>query len=358
MGNAIEVPGLGELNSGGHAGLEAISCAAPGDCAMGGAYSTAHNLHAFVVSETNGSWGNAMEVPGVATADPDSFVYSVSCGAPGDCAAVGGSSAGPGDYSQPFVVSETNGTWGTSMEVPGLAKIKTRGEAALNSVSCAAAGECAAGGYYRARKGSSRPFEPFVVSETNGSWDTAITVPGMSRLHHTGSAGIDSISCAAAGECAAGGHYRGRHFLQQVFVVDEKNGKWQKAITVPGTTKLNTWGHAEMDSISCAAAGKCAAAGFYTRPTHGHTAPKTKPFVVNEKNGRWRNAIAVRGSATLSGASGYLSISCAAPGACSAAGYVDVANYSPKYPDPSAFLLSEKHGIWGRANQLRDPGAG
>ena len=40
------------------------------------------------------------------------------------------------------------GSWGQAVEVPGLAALNTGGQANVNSVSCASAGNCAAGGYY------------------------------------------------------------------------------------------------------------------------------------------------------------------------------------------------------------------
>ena len=49
--------------------------------------------------------------------------------------------------------------WGTAVEVPGTAALNT-GDAKVTTVSCASAGNCAAGGYYN----SSRAF---VVSETS-----------------------------------------------------------------------------------------------------------------------------------------------------------------------------------------------
>jgi hypothetical protein len=39
----------------GTATLNAISCSAAGECAAGGGY-----YNAFVVNETNGTWGNAL----------------------------------------------------------------------------------------------------------------------------------------------------------------------------------------------------------------------------------------------------------------------------------------------------------
>jgi hypothetical protein len=54
-------------------------------------------------------------------------------------------------------------TWGTAEEVPGTATLNQGGDAGAESVSCASAGNCTAGGYYT--DGSSHS-QAFVVSET------------------------------------------------------------------------------------------------------------------------------------------------------------------------------------------------
>ena len=70
------------------------------------------------------------------------------------------------------------------------------------------------------------------------------------------------MSCSSAGFCSAGGAYTDRSFHDHAFVVTETNGSWGTAIEVPGTAALNN-GDAQVSSVSCAAAGKCSAVGFY-----------------------------------------------------------------------------------------------
>ena len=67
----------------------------------------------------------------------------------------------------------------------------------------------------------------------------------------------------AAGECAAGGSYMDGSGDDQAFVVSETNGVWGNAVEVPGTAALNSGGHAVVYSVSCGAAGDCAAGGSY-----------------------------------------------------------------------------------------------
>ena len=95
-----------------------------------------------------------------------------------------------------------------------------------------------------------------------GSWRHAIEVPGLGTLNAGGEAGVRSVSCGSAGNCAAGGFYTGPVRVQ-AFVVSERNGRWGKAIAVPGLGALNVGGNAQVNSVSCGSAGNCAAGGSY-----------------------------------------------------------------------------------------------
>ena len=115
-------------------------------------------------------------------------------------------------------VGTLGGTWGTAEEVPGTAALNKAGGAEISSVSCAAAGNCGAGGDYAGRSGH---LQAFVVSEAHGTWGTAEQVPGTAALNKGGDADILSVSCAAAGNCSAGGDYADRSGHLQAFVVSE-----------------------------------------------------------------------------------------------------------------------------------------
>jgi hypothetical protein len=88
-------------------------------------------------------------------------------------------------------------------------------------------------------------------------------VPGTAALNKGGIAEVRSVSCAPAGGCAAGGFYTDGSGHRQAFVVTEAGGRWRTAIKVPGTASLNKGGRADVRSVSCAAAGSCAAGGIY-----------------------------------------------------------------------------------------------
>ena len=68
-GVAIEVPGMAALNRGGYAAVNSVSCGSAGNCGAGGYYGFqpgSPSTNAFVVSEVNGTWHKAIEVPGTA----------------------------------------------------------------------------------------------------------------------------------------------------------------------------------------------------------------------------------------------------------------------------------------------------
>jgi hypothetical protein len=163
-GRAREVPGTGRLNTGGWAAITAVSCSSAGNCSAGGYYTPAAepgyaSTQVFVVSEVNGTWGRAREVPGTAALNwaGGARVNSVSCASPGNCSA-GGYLNGDSGADQGFVVSEVHGTWGKARQVPGTAALNTGGEATLTSVSCAPAGTCSAGGLYTDNSGRRQAF--------------------------------------------------------------------------------------------------------------------------------------------------------------------------------------------------------
>ena len=317
-GSAIEVPGTAALNTGGDARVSSVSCTGTGNCAAAGSYLDGSGFYqVFVVTETSGVWHTAIEVPGTAAlnASGDARIYGngVSCASAGNCE-VGGSYRDGSGHHQAFVVSETSGVWHTAIEVPGTAVRNAGGDASVSSVSCATVGNCAAGGSYKDGAGRN---QAFVVSETSGVWHTAIEVPGTATLNAGGIAKVSSVSCVTAGNCAAGGSYRDGSGHFQAFVASETSGVWHTAIEVPGTAVRNAGGNASVSSISCATAGNCAAGGYY-RDGSGHY----QVFVGGESNGVWGTARELPGTAALNLGDAILeSVSCAKSGNCAVGGY-------------------------------------
>jgi hypothetical protein len=342
----MQVPGTAALNQGGFALITSVSCAPSGTCSAGGSYNAGSAdgffQQAFVVDKVNGAWGTAMQVPGLAALNQggNAAINSVSCAPAGTCGA-GGFYTDSSGHVQAFVVSRVNGAWGTAMQVPGLAALNQGGNAAINSVSCAPGGTCGAGGQYT---DSSGQVQAFVVNQVNGAWGTAIEVPGTAALNQGGFAAIFPMSCTAAGTCSAGGQYTDSSGGGQAFVVNQVNGTWGTAIQIPGTAALNQGGFAAIESVSCAPSGSCGAGGGYT-----DSSGQVQAFVVNQVNGTWGTAMQVPGTAALNqgGFAAIFPMSCLPSGSCSAGGA-----YTDSSGGGQAFVVNQVNGTWGTAIQV------
>jgi hypothetical protein len=368
------------------AAVKSVSCARDGDCAAGGQYVDASGNHAlaFVLTERNGQWGAGIEVPGLAALSPRSAtINSVSCTL-GGCAA-GGTYQGPAGRRHAFVTNEKNGRWSRLVTVFS-ARTAPSALAAVGSVSCSGPANCAAGGGMPAfvvsevngRWGRAHQFgatgqnsraevsctsagncsaswKAFVARERNGRWGKPMAVPGLSALGTRD--GITSLSCTAAANCAVGGTYDSRHGLE-VFVASERNGRWVRAIEIPGFTALNQEGYGLLASVSCVSAGNCVAGGTYAQPAD-FAGGVYEPFVASERNGRWGKAIEVPGippaGSTLcepdsaSCVAGQVSsVSCAPGGTCAVGGWFD----TPAISGTVAFVATYKNGHWANATQV------
>jgi hypothetical protein len=302
-GRPEQVPGTDALNQQEYALVSSVSCAAPGDCAVAG---YVEGYQEFVDDETGGVWATARLVPGYAgAANTGALEFPaglpvISCAGPGDCVVAGNDSDNTG-AEVTSVATETAGTWGSAAPLPGFAA----SGGAVTSLSCAAPGHCAAGGW--TYHGTDQV--PFVADQAGGTWRSA-EVPGYAGLSHGASGtapGVAAVSCAAPGDCAAGGTFQAPGNDQGAFVDDEVSGVWRPAEEVPGTKPAT--GPAGVRGISCAAPGDC---GAVIGDSLGHGA-----YVADETSGAWSPAYPVAG---VAGSATTSSISCRAPGACLAGG--------------------------------------
>jgi hypothetical protein len=319
-----------------------VACPSAGNCAAAGIYSDLPPVDdqvaygVFVADEKDGKWGTgvaATGAPGLNTNDLDRpSVSGISCPSAGNCVVVGEFPDNNG-IDQAYLLAEVRGTWQTGVEVPGMAALNGGAGATVTSVSCASAGNCAVGGSYWTSTAETQS-QPFVASQTNGTWHSAITVPGTSAVTGAG-ASVQAMSCPRAGNCVAAGSDGPQ------FAVTDVNGTWGNAVTIAGIGAIGT--------LSCPASGDCAAGGTISA---GTSVGGTKAALVTETNGTWGKPVIVPGLTGIPGAqdSAVTSVSCASPGNCTAGG-----DYQYQYqnmPDggSTAFAVTELNGTWARLN--------
>lgn len=139
---------------------------------------------------------------------------------------------------------------------------------AIQSVSCAAPGECSAGGQDQE---SASATQAFVVTDIRGRWGTAQQVPGLAALNSGKLAEIWAVACGAPGECTAAGYYDDAHGDGEAFTARQMHGVWGRAEELTGTAALNRGGDAQVTQLSCPSAGHCAAGGDYLASTAGES---------------------------------------------------------------------------------------
>jgi hypothetical protein len=348
-GSAEAVPGTVALNTGVGATTTAVSCSSPGNCAAAGYYAyqygkSATGVAGFVANQVNGTWQQARPVPALAGSGRLAQVTTVSCApAPTAAARTAGLNCVAGGVSQlssgataGFVLAEAHGTWGTARTVPGLPA--TPPGSGVTSVSCWSPGNCGLGGYYADKY---RHAQAFVANEVNGTWHDAQQVPGTATLNAGGNARVTSVSCPAAGACAAAGTYQPKSGPGQVFVVTEGGGQWKRAIQLPGSARLITGNGSAVGAVSCASAASCEAGGTLTTGKSG-----SRGFLAGEAGGQWGTLSVVPGGTD----SAITALSCPAPGYCAAGGQ-EVYTSSGSI-EASPITVSEVAGRWGAAVAL------
>jgi len=241
--------------------------------AVGGSGDTG-SLRAFLAVQEGGSWSAENTIPGLdgpAVIDfnpsADASGSQVSCWAFTSCTIAGFYGDHHGDQ-EVFVSDWVNGSF-TTQTIPGSDELNQGGNATVFSLSCGAAGNCAVAGQFLTAplNDPSAQTHAFVDSRVAGDWGNAQEIDGISNLPAS-QAVAASCPATATGSYVAGGNYTDASGHQQAFVSDEN--------TVPGTSNfgsfggaqqvagnLNAGGNAGVNDISCPFAGECSIGGFY-----------------------------------------------------------------------------------------------
>jgi hypothetical protein len=248
--------------------MESVSCSAPGWCAIVGSYTTTDNegyerREPFVMDQTDGAWQQAKDLPpGVSTAD-GAELTSVSCTAPGACSAIGDYTASAPNRREGLAAQESGGVWTVTPLRPA-ADSAEAGIVELRSLSCAQPGSCAAVGDYAAAGSPNEITRPATVDQSMGAWGAirATSLPSDA----TGNGALASVSCYAAGACAAVGFYdkqHGEYGLAQAMTDGETSGVWAPAAAAVTSSGASIAANTALEFVSCSVAPSCAASGTY-----------------------------------------------------------------------------------------------
>ena len=223
----------------------------------------------------------------------------VSCSAPGTCTAVGEYfSAGQRELA--LAERWSGGQW-RLQQFPRPPATAHGSE--LSGVSCPAAGDCFATGWYFTRSGSAA----FTATWTGARWQVQ-PAPGPAHSGH-----LLAVSCASPTACVAAGDHGTAVW----------NGtSWRyAAMAAPAGAQA-----AALNGVSCTSASACIAVGSYFSTAGG-------PLTLAETwNGiAWR--VQPSPNPVADGRNQLNTVSCSAPSACTAAGVDAASDFAP----PGAF---------------------
>ncbi len=293
--------------------INAVSCASPGNCTAAGWYTdSSGNQQGLVLTQSSGTWVAAKaKLPAGAAANPVVYMSSVSCASARNCTAVGEYNDTSGN-EQGLLLTESSGTW-----VAAKAKLPNGAGAnpftGLTSLSCASAGNCTAVGYY---EDTSTHDQGLLITQSSGAWGNGVKATLPAGAAKDPEAGIQSVSCASAGNCTAVGGYNDTSGHGQAVLLTETSGRWTASVKALPPTGAAANPNGEMDSVSCPSVGNCAAIGTYTDGSG------TEGLLLTQTDGTWARGVkaALPGGAATDPDVTMAAVSCPLVGSCTAVG--------------------------------------
>jgi hypothetical protein len=298
-------------------GLMATSCPAPGNCVAVGTYASSGNGLGFIDSQSGGTWGAvAAPVPAGSNANPSIDPVSVDCPVVGSCAAVG-IFRDTSSHNQGLLLTLANGSW-TAAQAPLPANVNTTDPGViLFSVSCGAPGSCVAVGQYH---DASNHDHGLLLTLANGSWsDSEAPLPGDASPTNPNVA-LYSVSCVTAASCTAVGDYHDSGSNGQGLVETLSGGAWSvHKAPLPSDASANPT--TTLTSVSCTAVGTCTIVGEYIDlSTNAHAVVESLSDGVLTDTKAPLPADGVTSGTAPSPGSVLYSVSCPSTGYCVAAG--------------------------------------
>ncbi|HUA74914.1 MAG TPA: hypothetical protein VL988_09185 [Solirubrobacteraceae bacterium] len=298
------------------------------------------------------SWGAAaeLELPAGASSSAFGDVLSVSCPAAGSCSAVGSYETDP-THSLPMAITKLNATWqqATAIPLPADADTYEQPRAQLERVSCSAPGYCAAIGEYEDSHGE---VQAMAASETAGTWGAATEIQMPENASYGQVAPntlFNSISCSGPDDCAAVGHYyEGGNQKRRGMFATSTDGTWQAQATraqLPEPTVEEPG--ANLASVSCWAPGSCSAVGYFKASV---TPTTWRALVISESGGVWSAAAQPPLPAGKQVEEDELdSIVCLGASYCEAAGTSFDGGYT------YGLAATQRNGSWEQGTELAPP---
>jgi len=335
--------------------LPTLSCVSPGNCEAGGDYTLGAGARGLVLNETNGVWTAPVTLKAPADAAPGSGVtiYGLSCGALGNCAAVGSYDDRAGNI-QSFVATQVRKKWSIATKVTLPANALRVGQNSLvRSVDCPSLGNCSTVGDYQDNNALASHNVGFVMSEVHGRWQRAKEVTTVAAANLNPFITMNQIDCTSSANCVAVGSFVDANDVTQGLLVREVRGTWTRGVTLALPTNASQYAGAGVSEVTCVKNAACTVLGTYIATTGA-----VEALSAQESGGAWSRAIELTMPANA-GINpqvflyGFMGVACATSGTCSAGGqYRDAAGHY------QGFIANEANGTWTSVVELSLPAGG
>jgi hypothetical protein len=248
-------------------------------------------------------------------------------------------------------------------KLPANAAKGVRPADAVNSISCAAAGNCSAVGSYIVRPRKLGHSEGLLLTEHAGRWETGVeaVLPADAAPHPQ--VDLTSISCVSAGNCTAVGSYESGSWGiyseggTSGLLLTERAGHWRAGVEARLPANATSDAQVDLTSVSCASAGNCTAVGTYHNNSGGiYGEGGTSGLLLTESAGHWRRGIEAPLPADADASRPVLlpSVSCSRDGRCSAAGTYNI-DYGRDSYAGEGVLLTRERGRWRAVEAVMPP---
>ena len=226
-----------------------VSCPTDTFCAVGGTYTNSeHYLQAFVSTYDGANWSDSLGAQG-ATAQYGSTINALSCSQSGECEAVGQQF----NSQNTSLVATLHGSQWTESTAGTFSA--SQNDVNLVAVSCPTTSNCGLVGSYQ---DSNTKFHSFESEGKGASWSDKEIGTNLDPVQWSWN---NSVSCASATFCVAGGAAQSVLGAQVATVTVKTGSNWTQTAVGAG---LNQGGNAEIYSMSCTTATFCVAGGYFS----------------------------------------------------------------------------------------------
>lgn len=294
--------------------LTSVTCSSANSCVAVGTYGTASGPPyggPLIVSGFGSSW-TAAAVSSPQDAHDTIELSAVACGSATLCVATGSYYADSRTYQGLLVTGS-----GTSWTATKAAAPHGETSATLYSVACGSPTSCVAvGGYYN----SSDDLHGYTLSGARTSWSAAVApVPrnGSQQDQDNFDSDLASVTCLSATSCTAVGDYYSRGEYEGLLISGSGNSWAASEASTP--SNMNSTGTA-LASVLCTSTSECIAMGVYdclnANPCNGDSSFGSLPLAVVGSGTSWGNDIIPLPKEN----GGLIAIACPSQTSCVAAG--------------------------------------